>query len=233
MLNFHVFKYSMFSLSASISIVVFMAMFSGFLLLPIYAQEILRFTPMESGLMLLPGALISAVMSPINGRLFDKFGGRFLAVLGLSILIVTTYLFSHLTLHTTFVQIAVLHAIRMFGMSMVMMPVQTNGLNQLPPHLYPHGTAMNNTLNQVSGAIGTALLITIMSLREKTYAVQLSKEAIANSVNGTISAEVKQQIAMKAMLGGINDTFFISCVIIVVALILAFFMKRATQENNE
>ena len=53
---------------------------------------------------------------------------------------------------------------------MVMMPVSTNGLNQLPRRFYPHGTAMNNTLNQVAGAIGTALLVTIMSTRTESQA---------------------------------------------------------------
>ena len=62
----------------------------------------------------------------------------------------------------------ILHAIRMFGMSMVMMPVQTNGLNQLPRKLYPHGTAMNNTLIQVTAALGTGLMITIMTMKEKS-----------------------------------------------------------------
>src|SRR5699024_5044133 len=57
----------------------------------------------------------------------------------------------------------VMNAIRMLSISMVMMPVTTAGLNQLPPQLIPHGSAMNNTFRQVSGAIGTALLVTIMS----------------------------------------------------------------------
>ena len=60
---------------------------------------------------------------------------------------------------------------------MVFMPVSTNGLNQLPRRLYPHGTAMNNTLNQVAGAIGTALMVTLMT----TYANSRAKELKCNS----------------------------------------------------
>ncbi len=62
---------------------------------------------------------------------------------------------------------------------MVMMPVSTNGLNQLPASFYPHGTAMNNTLQQVSGAIGTALLVTIMSNRAESKAIELGEAAMA------------------------------------------------------
>ena len=85
-------------------------------------------------------------MSPITGKLFDKFGGRILAIIGLTIMTVTTYYFSQLTLETSYTHLIIIYSVRMLGISMVMMPVTTNGLNQLPAHLYPHGTAMNNTL---------------------------------------------------------------------------------------
>lgn len=179
---------------------------------------------MDTGLMLLPGALLNAFMSPITGRLFDRYGGRVLALVGLSIMTITTYCFSNLTFETGYITLMALHGMRMLGLSMVMMPVSTNGLNQLPAEYYPHGTAMNNTLNQVSGAIGTALLITIMSIRENVYANRLTEAVV-----GGPTSEVQQQIALEAMLGGINDAFFISTFIIAVAIILASFLKRAKQ----
>ncbi|RDW17351.1 MFS transporter [Oceanobacillus arenosus] len=223
MLNFNVFKYPMFSLASIITVVLNMALFSGFLLIPIYAQTILGISPMETGLMMLPGAILNAFMSPITGRLFDKFGGRGLSILGLLVVTLTTYSFSNLSFDTSYTTLMILHAARMFGMSLVMMPVSTNGLNQLPPQYYPHGTAMNNTLNQVSGAIGTALLITIMSNREAGLAAQLTAE-----VTGQPTAEMQQQIVLESMLGGINFAFLVSTFIIVISLILAFFIKRST-----
>ncbi len=226
MLNFGVFKFSMFSLASVISMVVNMALFSGFLLLPIYAQSLLGISPLHTGLMLLPGAIINAVMSPIIGKLFDNYGGRFLAVTGLLITTITTYYFSKLSFDTSYSYLMTLHAVRMFGMSMVMMPVSTNGLNQLPPRFYPHGTAMNNTLNQVSAAIGTAFLITIMSTRQGMYASELTAAAMQNSA-GTLTTEMQQQIGMQAMLGGINDSFFVAAILSIVALLLAFFVQRA------
>ena len=126
-----------------------------------------------------------AGMSPLTGKLFDKYGGRILAIIGLAIMVVTTYGFSRLQLDTTYSHLLMLYSVRMVGISMVMMPVSTNGLNQLPRYLYPHGTAMNNTLNQVAGAIGTALLITIMSNRTKTYSTEIANEAMKNVVGYT------------------------------------------------
>lgn len=227
LLSFNVFKYPMFSLASVIMIVVNMAMFSGILLLPIYTQTVRGFSPMETGLMLLPGAILNAAMSPINGRLFDKFGGRILAIIGLSITAITTYMFSQLTFETAYFHLMVLHAVRMFGMSMVMMPVQTNGLNQLPKIFYPHGTAMNNTLNQVSAAIGTSLLVTVMSLKQDSVVKQLSAGLTESQF-----AALKQQITLEAMLEGINFTFFVSTILVIVAFLLALFMKRATPMEN-
>lgn len=238
MLNFRIYKYPMFALSSAISMVVTMAMFSGMILLPIYVQTIRGISPLDAGLLLLPGAIVMAVMSPITGKLFDKFGGRLLAIIGLSITVVTSYYFSKLSLETTYTQLIILYTIRMLGMSMVNMPVSTNGLNQLPARYYPHGTAMNNTMTQVSGAIGTALLVTVMSTRAETHGAKLAEEAMkqaagaGNAVTPAAIAQMKEQIAMKAMLEGINDAFFVTVFIAAVALILAFFIKRATQAED-
>lgn len=229
MLNFKVYRYPMFTLASAIAMTMNMALFSGMLLLPIYVQTIRGFSPMDAGLMLLPGALTMAFMSPITGRLFDKFGGRLLAIIGLTIMTVTTYMFSQLSMETPYSFLVILHAVRMFGMSMVMMPVSTNGLNQLPPSFYPHGTAMNNTLNQVSAAIGTAVLVTIMSIRTDIYAQRMIADA--GGAAGLTDAALAN-IQSAAMLGGINDTFLVSSCMIIIALVLAFFIKRAKQAEE-
>ncbi len=227
MLNFGIFKYPAFSLASAISMVLTMAMFSGMLLLPLYVQSVRGISPIDAGLMMLPGALVMALMSPVTGRLFDKFGGRALAIIGFLIMTVTTYMLSDLTMETTYNELMIIHTIRMFGMSMVMMPVSTNGLNQLPARFYPHGTAMNNTLQQVSGAIGTAFLVTVMSTRQEAYATDA-----LGKLTEQPSVELQQQIGLQAMLGGINDAFFVATIISVAALALALFMKRAKQAED-
>ncbi|MCG1023836.1 DHA2 family efflux MFS transporter permease subunit [Sutcliffiella horikoshii] len=235
MLNFRIYRYPMFALSSAISMVITMAMFSGMILLPIYVQTIRGISPLDAGLLMLPGAIVMALMSPITGKLFDKYGGRALAITGLTITVVTTYFFSQLTFETTYTQLLILYTVRMFGMSMVFMPVSTNGLNQLPTRFYPHGTAMNNTLQQVSGAIGTALLVTLMSTRAESVGRKLSGDAMA-ALGANPSTEavagVQQQVMMQGMLEGINFAFFVSTFIALVALILAFFIKRATQAED-
>src|SRR5690625_2562065 len=153
------------------------SMFSGMILTPLYVQTVREISPFYSGILMLPGAIVMGLMSPITGRLFDRYGARGISLTGLTITIATTYLLSRLTLDLSYFYLMTLYTVRMFGMSMVMMPIMTNGLNQLPMVSNPHGTAMNSTLQQVSGAIGTALLLTIMTKRSVTAGEELMAEA--------------------------------------------------------
>ncbi|KAB8125742.1 DHA2 family efflux MFS transporter permease subunit [Gracilibacillus oryzae] len=237
LLEFRIFKYPMFALSSAISIVIAIAMFSAMILMPIYVQTIRGISPMDSGLLMLPGAIVMGIMSPITGRLFDKYGARTLAVIGLTITVITSYFFSRIGMETAYSTLVILYTFRMFGMSMVMMPVMTNGLNQLPAINNPHGTAMNNTLQQVSGAIGSALLITVMNNRTKTRTEELLADT-AGTMNSSPPAtgteiEIPQEIVNQAMLNGINFSFLISTLIAVIALILALFIKRVKPDYGK
>ncbi|PWA12700.1 MFS transporter [Pueribacillus theae] len=232
MLEFRIYKYPMFALSSVIMIVLSASMFSGMILTPIYVQTVRGISPFHAGMLMLPGAILMGIMSPITGRLFDKYGGRVLAVIGLTITVFTTYLFSKLSLDSGFYYIMFLYSIRMLGMSLVMMPVMTNGLNQLPVSANPHGTAMNNTLQQISGAIGSAVLITIMNTRMETKGTELAAKAAASN-HGAVSPEAMEQLSKVAMLNGITFTFFIATFIALVALILSFFMKRVQPPKTD
>src|SRR5699024_1648307 len=84
MLDFKVYTFPMYRLSAIIIGVNNMALFSGMILMPIFLQEIQDVSPLETGLLLLPGALIMGLLSPVSGKLFDIFGPRKLEVIGLA-----------------------------------------------------------------------------------------------------------------------------------------------------
>ncbi|KMK76851.1 DHA2 family efflux MFS transporter permease subunit [Alkalihalobacillus pseudalcaliphilus] len=233
MLDFGVYKYPMFSLSSAISITMNLALFSGMLLMPIYLQIIRGFTPLEAGLLMLPGAIVMGLMSPITGRLFDKFGAKTLAIIGLSITLISNYIFSQLTMEISYTTLVFIFTIRMFGMSMVMMPVMTNGLNQLPNRMNPHGTAMNSTLNQVSGAIGSALLVTVMQTKANVAEGRLANEILPINNSAEALEQAKLQISLISQLEGINFAFFVSTLILAVTLCLAFFIKRPVPAENE
>lgn len=222
LLEMRVFKYPMFSLTSLINAIITMAMFSGMILLPIFLQNIRNFTPLESGLLLLPGAILMGVMSPITGIVFDKIGARWLAVVGLIITTVTTYEFSHLKIDTTYTHMMTFYTLRMFGMSMLMMPIQTAGLNQLPRRLNAHGSAMSQTLRNVSGALGTAILVTVMTNNATSHAKSLIISGKVNPADQVKMGEITQQ----ATIYGINQSFVVATWLTVVALVLAFFIRK-------
>ncbi|MBK3496012.1 DHA2 family efflux MFS transporter permease subunit [Viridibacillus sp. YIM B01967] len=224
MLEVRIYKYPMFALSSVISIVVSMALFSGMIITPVYVQLVRGISPIDAGLLMLPGALVMGFMSPITGKLFDKFGPKVLAIIGLMITTLATYELTKLSADTSYGYLMFTYTIRMLGISMVMMPIMTNGLNQLPMKMNPHGTAMNNTLQQVSGAIGSAILITIMT-KHKESRYEAAMTAVAQSGQKPSAAEIKQ-IGQQALIDGINFSFLIAMFITIVALILAFFVKR-------
>lgn len=228
LLDLRVYKYPMFALGSVIAIVNAVAMFSGMILTPAYVQNVRGITPLDSGLMMLPGAIIMGIMSPITGKLFDKYGPRVLGIIGLTITAISTYMLANLQIDSTHTYIILVYTLRMFGMAMVMMPIMTNGLNQLPTRLNPHGTAVNNTAQQVSGSIGTAILITIMNSATKTKA-----EDLMTGVDPTtLTAANKALLTQEALLAGIQYSFYITLGINIVALILVFFIKRAEVKDE-
>ncbi|WP_025783213.1 DHA2 family efflux MFS transporter permease subunit [Sporosarcina sp. D27] len=229
MLDFRIYKHPMFALSSVISVVVSVAMFSGMILTPLYVQSVRHISPLDSGLLMLPGAVVMGFMSPITGKLFDKYGPKGLAITGLSITVLTTYMLSQLQMDTGYFELMAIYTARMFGLSMVTMPIMTNGMNQLPMASNPHGTAMNSTVQQVSGAIGSAILLTVMTKRAETSGAQIAQDAAASGSIPTDAAGLaafKVQVGQQAQLDGINHSFFISAIIAGVALVLTFFIKR-------
>ncbi|WP_059104430.1 MDR family MFS transporter [Shouchella shacheensis] len=163
MLELRVFTQRTFTLSTIICGIGFLGLIGLETLIPLYLQNMRGFTAMEAGLVLLPGALLAGLMSPITGRIFDRIGARLLAILGLILMTVSTFAFLFVDTTTSLVFLAVMFAIRMFGFSMVMMPVNTAGLNTMPPKLIPHAAAVTNTTRQMAASIGTALLVSAMT----------------------------------------------------------------------
>src|SRR5699024_5921494 len=117
----------------------------------------------ESVLAPQPGKEVIRQKSPVTGRILVSLAARWLSVPGLRLLTRTTIMFAHLEPCTSCLYLAIANTVRMFGVAMVMMPVTTAALNQLPSHLIPHGTALNNTMRQIAASVGTAALVTIMA----------------------------------------------------------------------
>ncbi|WP_342495219.1 MDR family MFS transporter [Bacillus sp. FSL K6-0046] len=210
MLEFGVFKFAIFSLTTFLGMLVFALLIGTETILPLYTQNVRGLSALDTGLILLPGALFMGFLSPIIGRIFDKVGGKGLALGGFTILAVTSLPFMMLSLDSSITLITVAYTLRLIGVGMIMMPLTTAGINSLPPHLIPHGTAMNNTMRQMGGSIGTAVLVSIMS---------------SSAANAALSDP------MKSAVHGMNTSFIVSGAIAVIGLVLSFFLKEK-RENK-
>lgn len=212
MINLRVFRYPMFTLGLLVVFIAFMVILSSAILLPLYLQTGLGLAAFTAGLILLPGGVLNGLMSPLTGRLYDKFGPRGLVIPGFVLIIVILWSLSNVTNETSMMAVVIMNALLMMGISLIMMPAQTNALNQLPRDLYPDGTALMNTLQQVSGAIGTAVAITIMSTTQLSY-LDTAKNPQDPAVIGT------------ALTSGVQNAFTFGLILAIIGLVIAFFIK--------
>ncbi|MEH7083585.1 DHA2 family efflux MFS transporter permease subunit [Neobacillus drentensis] len=219
MMDLRVFKYPMYNVGLLMVLSCMMIILSSMIILPMFLQNGMKLSAFTAGLMLLPGSALNGILSPRMGRLFDKYGPKWLVIPGLVVVAVTLWFFSSISTTSSVAFIVVLHIGLMIGISMVWMPAQTNGLNQLPPALYPHGTAVMNTLQQVAGAIGTAIAIIILTTGMENY--------LHNS-----SAPTQQTEMANAMTAGSQHVFLFAMIVTLVGLALAFFIRRVVVNHS-
>ncbi len=219
MINLRAFKYPMFVVGVLMVFICMMVILSSMLILPMYLQQGQGYSAFKAGLLLLPGGFINGLMSPVMGRLFDKYGPKWLVIPGLVIVAVSLWFFSNINATSTVVFVIVLHSALMIGVSMIFMPAQTNGINQLPMELYPDGTAIMNTLQQVAGAIGTALAVSIMTAGSKSYLQSVSNPADPANL-------------LPAFTQGVQNAFIFGMAMAVIGLLVAFFLKRVIVQHK-
>ncbi|HJW01162.1 MAG TPA: DHA2 family efflux MFS transporter permease subunit [Arthrobacter sp.] len=198
LLDLRAFNFRMFTVSVLLMVVAMMALFGGVILLPLYLQEIRGLGSLETGLALLPGGLAMGLLGPFIGRLFDKVGPLPLTVTGSVLMVLSLWQFSMLDAGTAVWWIVTLHVVLSFGLALLFTPAFTTGLNPLPPHLYSHGSAIMSTTQQVAGAAGTALLVSIF--------------AVVSAASGLVA--------------GMSAAFMTAAVIAVAAVVLSAMMRK-------
>ncbi|KRE81270.1 MDR family MFS transporter [Arthrobacter sp. Soil764] len=198
LLDLRAFKLRMFTVSVLLMVVAMMALFGGVILLPLYLQEVRGLGSLETGLALLPGGLAMGLLGPVIGRAFDKVGPLPLTITGSILMVLALWQFSMLDAGTPVWWIVTLHVGLSFGLALLFTPAFTTGLNPLPPHLYSHGSAIMSTTQQVAGAAGTALLVSIF--------------AVVSAASGLVA--------------GMSAAFLTATVIALAAVVLSAMMRK-------
>lgn len=164
LLNLKPFKYTMFTRALAMMLLMMIALFGALIILPMFLQQARGLGTLETGLLMLPGGVLMALMAPPVGRLYDKVGPKPLVIPGASILILSLFTMSLLSPETPTLAILGLHVVLSSGLALLFTPCFTTAMNPLPQPLYSHGSAALNTLQQLAAAIGTAALVAVMGI---------------------------------------------------------------------
>ncbi|CAC6423456.1 TPA: DHA2 family efflux MFS transporter permease subunit [Staphylococcus aureus] len=240
MLNLEVLKFPTFTLTTIINMVVMLSLYGGMILLPIYLQNLRGFSALDSGLLLLPGSLIMGLLGPFAGKLLDTIGLKPLAIFGIAVMTYATWELTKLNMDTPYMTIMGIYVLRSFGMAFIMMPMVTAAINALPGRLASHGNAFLNTMRQLAGSMGTAILVTVMTTQTTQHLSAFGEEldktnpVVQDNMRELASQYGGQEGAMKVLLQfvnklatveGINDAFIVATIFSIIALILCLFLQ--------
>ncbi|WP_353112528.1 MDR family MFS transporter [Microbacterium sp.] len=188
-------------------LIAMLSMFGALILLPIYMQNVLGLSPFVTGLVVLPGGLLMGLAAPFVGALFDRVGARPLVIPGVFVVAAALVMLTQLGASSPVWLIVVATIVLDLGLALMMTPLMTASLGSLAPELYSHGSAIFTTVQQLAGAAGTALFVTLMSI-------------------GSASAVRSGLSAIDATAQGIHLAFVVAATSSVITILLAFLVPK-------
>lgn len=204
-INFEIFKHAQFTFATTINMLIVLTMYGNTILLSLMIQMILHKSPLVSGLALLPGAILTGFMSPVSGRLFDKYPIRRIVLTGVLIDCFGTFMQAVIDVNASVLMLTLGQLIRQLGLVLILIPIQTHALSAVPKEFLSDGVATFNTLRQIAASFGTAIIIAVITLADKII------------TNSTTNQAVGIQAGFLACLG-----------FLIVALALTFKLKRVS-----
>lgn len=196
-----------FAVSVGLMTVMMAALFGTIILLPIYLQNVLHLEPIVTGLLLLPGGLVMGLLGPTVGRLFDRLGPTPLIVPGSIVVSAVLWSLTMVTEQTSPWLLLVAHVALSAALAFMFTPLFTAALGSVEPRLYSHGSAIVGTVQQVAGAAGTALFVTVMAA-------------------GTAALAATGATAEIAEVAGIRQAFLVGAILSITAIVGAFFVRK-------
>jgi len=255
-LDFRLFKNRIFTLSLAASSFVMISMQGGIYMMPIFMQNVIGLTPMETGLVMMPQSIAMAFMMPVAGKLVTKFGVVPLGVVGLLIIGLTTMELHALSQLTSTHWISGLLIIRGIGIGLCMMPLSSAGMNTLPNHMIGRASSVSNVIRNVMASLGIAMLTSMMNNQSTKYGGLFNEEISSNSPTfadfstnvahrymelGTDSGSATSNVVgvllgmvqKEALTRAIADTLVISAFPAFISIVLVIFMRQRKKKKAE
>ncbi|WP_285747416.1 MDR family MFS transporter [Lentzea sp. NBRC 105346] len=205
--------YRTYALALILMCVAFLAMMGSMILLPLYLQNLRGLTPLQTGLLLMPGGLAMGLLGPTVGRLYDRFGSRPLVLPGSIGMVLALAGFTQVSMSMPYWQILGLHTLLMLSLAATFTPIFTLGMGALPPNMYPYGSSILGTFQQVAAAFGTALVVTVMSAR--------TSGLVADGVT-----------AVSAQLSGMKLAFLVATLLAAATIVVAALLPSRTSAKS-
>lgn len=212
LLDLRIFRSRNYTIAVVIMAIVALSMFGTFSLLPLYLQNVAGLEPTAAGLVLLPGSVIMGLMGPVMGRIYDARGPRTLLVPGTILIALAMFVYSTVGTHTPMWFLMIVQIGMSLGLAGSFTPLFSASLGSLDRSLYSHGSAALNTLQQVAGAVGTAVLISIYS----GYLHAGEQAGLAQADAGAPGAQA---------------AFLTAACIALVPVVLAFFIRKPADQE--
>ncbi len=243
---------------ANIMLFIFgLAFFGNSFLLPLYLQNSLGYTALQAGLVFFPVGIIQAIMSPVAGRLADKVNPKIPVLIGITLTFISMFMYRNLSLTSEYDQIIIPLIIRGFGIGFMFIPLSAIAINDISKEKMAQATGLFNTIRQVGGSFGVAILGSLLTRRvifhTEMYSQAVNQHSttfkhvvyglthfVQNAVGGAGShtvmqaqALIAQNLAGQALVQGIDDDFLVGAVITLLILIPLFFLRYHKREKSE
>jgi EmrB/QacA subfamily drug resistance transporter len=222
--------------------VLSIGLFAVLFYIPLLLQEGMGLAPFPTGLTLLPQALVLAVLTPISGRLYERIGPRWLAVIGLMIVAVSTYRMHQITLDSSPEEIMWLLVFRAVGLGLSLIPCFTSGIASLPLTLVNQASAFNNLVRQMSSSLGVAAFTALLTLQQ---AQQLNNRAAvlpADTPTPHLGPGIPdwlgvyaldQQTQLRTFTNAVDWLFIIVAILSAAGVVLAIFLRSGPAPTSD
>lgn len=257
MLDLKLFKNYTFAMSNIILNIAILALFGGIFLVPIFLQQIKGLNPFQTGMVLFPEALATAVGMVVSSKLSKKFGVKIFAVLALLLLAFNSYSMSKITFNTSNTAITMLLLIRGIGVGFLLIPVQMAAFNSLPKEVMSNASALLNTVKQIGTSVGITIITSVMQQRNTINYANLANQVNAFNPNSLYLSKMLQGVLMQkgisqtgahgvslslvygivakqSLLQSLNDTMMVITIMTIIVILPTLLLKSSeNQEDSE
>jgi MFS transporter, DHA2 family, multidrug resistance protein len=246
-----------FAVTNGILFIFGLGMFGSTFLLPLYLQNSMGYTALQTGAMFLPVGILQAITSPVSGYLSDKVNPKIPAVIGITLLGISLYLNGWLSLYSEHLQLMIPLYIRGVAMGLLFTPLTTLAQSDIPRHKIAQSSGLFNVIRQLGGSFGVAIMGALLTRRTLYHAATYGQmtdihspgaqaiiahlSGVSHSVlgytQGTAAMQAKalvvSHVMQQAFVRAISDDFLIGAAITIVGVLPIFFLRTQKRKPHD